>query len=314
MAEDGYIVGKCSQCGEELRVPEHLESFSCMYCGARLTPQDLVEELPPVELSGDPEALMQRVREQILHCITDHLGIRMKINRNQFEEAFEGYERSCRGVFEDLDLACRIEPDKRSARIVETVDLFLDQLEQDWPMRKGWKQAYKRGAIRDDDKMTIAIFLVPMVRHLKLSISEEFAETLQKHWVERFPKSPFYVGDYDSIASGFRRRFKLCFITTAVCRELGKPDDCEELTAFRAFRDGYLASCPDGPALVEEYYDIAPGIVTCIDLCGDRAERYARIRERYLTPCYRDLRAGRPESCKRRYVRMVRDLQRQYLS
>lgn len=134
-------------------------------------------------------------------------------------------------------------------------------------------------------------------------------------WVERYPKSPFYLGDYESISGGFRKKFLgLCFITTAVCQELGKPDDCAELTVFRAFRDGYLAAQPDGEALIREYYNIAPGIVTCINTCSDRHASYERIREQYLAPCYEDLLAGRNADCKTRYVQMVRDLEREYLN
>ncbi len=314
MSDQEYLVGKCSKCGEELRVPARLEHFSCMFCGAKLTPQDLVTELTPVELDGDPEELMRRVCTDLIRCITDHPGLHKKISRREYEPAFLQYEQACRSVFEDLDTACRIEPERQSERIAQAVTAFLDQLEQVWMQNKDWKLKYKQTLIRDDDKMTIAIFMVPMVGHLGLSISQEFCDTLQRHWVERNPKSPFYVGSYDAISGGFRKRFKLCFITTAVCEELGKPDDCAELTAFRAFRDGYLMSCPDGPALVEEYYDIAPGIVTCINHCGDRAARYSEIRDRYLGPCYEDLLAGRPEACKLRYIRMVRELQKQYLS
>ena len=314
MEEQEYLVGKCNRCGEELRVPARLKEFSCMFCGAKLTPKDLLEELSPVELDGDPEELMEQVQAQIVRCIVDHPDIHRKINKHEYDPAFEAYERANRHIFEDLDLACRIDPTQQSARIELAVTTFLDQLEQNWTQRKEWKNKSSRNLIRDNDKMTIAIFMVPMVDKLHLSISKEFCETLQKRWVERYPKSPFYVGSYDAISGGFRRRFKLCFITTAVCEELGKPDDCEELTAFRAFRDGYLMTCPDGPALIEEYYNIAPGIVTCIDHCGDRHARYTAIRDQYLAPCFADLKAGRMEACKDRYIAMVRDLERQYLS
>lgn len=144
----------------------------------------------------------------------------------------------------------------------------------------------------------------------------EFADTLQAVWVERYPKSPFYVGDYETLVGGFRKKkfLGLCFITTAVCESEGKPDDCAELTAFRAFRDGYLKAQPDGTALIEEYYRIAPTIVMCIDVCGDRDARYAAIRKQYLQPCYNALQAGDLAGCKTKYVRMVRDLEREYLS
>ena len=100
----------------------------------------------------------------------------------------------------------------------------------------------------------------------------------------------------------------------AVCEELGKPDDCEELTAFRAFRDGYLRACPDGEALIREYYDIAPGIVTCINLASDRHETYREIRDTWLAPCYDDLQNGRMADCKARYTQMVRTLESRFLS
>lgn len=314
MSETQYIVGKCKHCGEELRVPARLEEFTCMYCAAKLTQADLVEELVPLDMDGDPAQLMERVKQDLSRCITEHGGIQKKISRNEYEPAFAQYERACRPVLEDLDAACRLDNAHRAQLLETAVECFLNDLERYWATKPGWKVKARQNLIRDDDKMIVAIFLVPMVDHLKLSISQEFCETLQKKWVERFPKSPFFVGSYDAISGGFRKRFKFCFITTAVCEELGKPDDCAELTAFRAFRDGYLMDCADGKALVEEYYNLAPGIVTCIDHCGDRTARYTDIRDRYLQPCFEDLQAGRLDACKTRYVQMVRDLQNQYLS
>ena len=187
---------------------------------------------------------------------------------------------------------------------------MIDDLAVDWAARKGSRFLF------DEDKYVVALFFVPMVLRQKLPSGREFADTLQAVWVERYPKSPFYVGDYETLAGGFRKKkfLGLCFITTAVCEAEGKPDDCAELTAFRAFRDGYLKAQPDGAALIEEYYRIAPTIVMCIDVCGDRTERYAAIRAQYLQPCYDALQAGDLAGCKTKYVRMVRDLEREYLS
>lgn len=285
-----------------------------MFCGAKLTPEDLVDELPPAEPMGDPTALKERVLRDLIRCVTDYPELNKQITRKDYEPAFQQYERECSGILEDLDLLCRLEPQKRDDHIAEAVETFLTQLEQQRMVQKGKARTSKAMAL-DNDKMTIAVFMVPMVRHLQLPVSEPFCQALQKAWVTRYPQSPFYLGSYEDISAGFRRKILgLCFITTAVCEAEGKPDDCAELTAFRAFRDGYLASCPDGAALTEEYYNIAPGIVTCINLCSDRAERYEAIRETYLQPCYEDLLAGRNEACKARYIRMVRDLEKQYLS
>jgi hypothetical protein len=57
----------------------------------------------------------------------------------------------------------------------------------------------------------------------------------------------------------------LCFLTTATCRALGKGDDCEELLAFKAFRDEWLILQEDGESLIKQYYQIAPDIVENIE-------------------------------------------------
>ena len=80
---------------------------------------------------------------------------------------------------------------------------------------------------------------------------------------------------------------------------------------YRMLKSGQIRT---REALIDEYYSIAPGIVSCINVCENRAEKYAAIREKWLEPCYQDLLAGRQASCKARYVEMVRSLEREYLS
>jgi hypothetical protein len=317
MSEQEFLTGKCPKCGEELKVPAKLEEFSCLYCGARLTPKDLAAPAEPKEETlPEDEALRlyDEALSELVTCVTGYPGYNQRITRAEFEPAFASYMAGCSPVFEKLSRGLSGREDA-AERLEAAAARMLDDLEAAWEQNPKWKTRMNRTGIIEDDKIIIAIFTVPLVRRLQLPISEEFAAKLQKEWVERHPKTPFYLGDYDSISSGFRKKFLgLCFITTAVCQEQGLPDDCAELTAFRAFRDGYLRACPDGEALIEEYYNIAPGIVSCLNVCGDRRENYRAVRENYLDPCYRDLQAGRLESCKARYVAMVRALEKRYLS
>ena len=296
--------GLCPKCGHALQIPVELEQFSCMYCGERLSRQQLLTE-PGAEAQPLPEecaAYYDRAVARLGWCVRNFREYQKKILRDAFFEAFETYEASCAPVIRELNSG--VSPERQTELLDRAAEAMLDDLSAGWEKKNDMQ----------DEQVVLAIFFVPMVRKLRLPVSEEFAALLQKKWVERYPKSPFYLGDYESISGGFRKKFLgLCFITTAVCQELGKPDDCAELTAFRAFRDGYLASQPDGEALIREYYNIAPGIVTCINTCSDRHATYARIREQYLAPCYEDLLAGRNASCKSRYVQMVRDLEREYL-
>ena len=45
MEEQEFRSGKCPQCGHALKIPAELTKFSCMYCGARLTQDELVTHL-----------------------------------------------------------------------------------------------------------------------------------------------------------------------------------------------------------------------------------------------------------------------------
>lgn len=103
-----------------------------------------------------------------------------------------------------------------------------------------------------------------------------------------------------------------CFITSAVCRTLNKPDDCYELSAFRAFRDQWLHNQPGGKELIAEYYQIAPKIVSAIDTRPDSQIIYHSILEKYLTPCLRYIETKQYEECKETYIEMVNNLRKQY--
>lgn len=304
-----FLTGSCPKCGETLQVPAHLKQFSCMFCGARLAASELSTESPAAPAPETAQDGATYYKAHILEAITAYPGIERSVTKSAFVPAFERYESGNAETFRRLDDAV-----SGGALTVEAAaEEFLNQLEAHWASQPRWRTS--RTAIMDTDKFVIAIFLVPMVRKLGLGCSEDYCKALHSLWCQRHPKSVFKIGNYEDIAGGFQRKlFGLCFITSAVCRDSGKPDDCAELTAFRGFRDGYLRACPDGPALISEYYDVAPGIVTRMELSSDRAELYAALRKDYLEPCFADIQAGRLARCKDRYVEMVRSLEEKYLN
>ena len=99
-----------------------------------------------------------------------------------------------------------------------------------------------------------------------------------------------------------------CYITTAVCEEYGKPDDCYELTAFRNFRDNWLLSQPDGKELIDQYYRTAPAVVEAINRQSNRTEIYRYINEHYLRKCLEYIENGKNEKCRDLYTEMMEDL------
>lgn len=73
-----------------------------------------------------------------------------------------------------------------------------------------------------------------------------------------------------------------CFISTATCSFLGKPDDCFELTSLRNFRDNVLLKQPDLSFLVSNYYSIAPDVLSSINGSEIADEIYKGIYDNFI--------------------------------
>ena len=100
-----------------------------------------------------------------------------------------------------------------------------------------------------------------------------------------------------------------CFLTTVCCSHMGRADDCFELRTLRAFRDGWLASHPEGHRKIGEYYRIAPALARAIE------SDYALLDRLYwgtILPCVAAIRLGANGLAFRLYVRMMRRLRNDY--
>lgn len=96
-----------------------------------------------------------------------------------------------------------------------------------------------------------------------------------------------------------------CFITTAVCKTLNKPDDCEELMAFREYRDREKKNDLDMPLLIDEYYRVAPLVVANIDRELNAGELYRDLWINDISEIYDLIRSGKNLQAKLRYIGMV---------
>lgn len=97
-----------------------------------------------------------------------------------------------------------------------------------------------------------------------------------------------------------------CFITTAVMKALGKDDQCSELQVLRRFRDSWVEQ--NHPELIEEYYLIAPAIVTAIEDAAGSRVAFAWIYTEHLQPILGYIQSHRyPQACDA-YKEMVRML------
>lgn len=162
-----------------------------------------------------------------------------------------------------------------------------------------------------DFNMNMVSFFVPLLGEISSVKTKEFTEKMIELYNERMPDNKIGHSTREQIQGGFKKG--LCYITTAVCRSLDKPDDCYELTLLRNYRDQYLLESKEGMDTVNEYYNIAPTIVKRIDRQEDSASIYAGIWQDYLSPCVHLIEEGKEKECQMLYSDMVRKLEKKYL-
>ena len=78
--------------------------------------------------------------------------------------------------------------------------------------------------------LSLVVYLYPAVLKYEGESGKPFSEKLAAAWKEHFPDTNVSPATYEQINGGFKRKF--CYITTAACTVLGKPDDCYELNCF----------------------------------------------------------------------------------
>ena len=170
----------------------------------------------------------------------------------------------------------------------------------------------KRELAAFDYNLNMVAYFLPLLGEMESEIKEEFIRDITETWNKQIPDAKIAFSSYENIKKGFRRSV-FCYITTAVCRSLGRPDDCYELNTLRDYRDSYLLSTDEGREIVQEYYNIAPTIVKRIDKKAEADEIYENIWKTYLSPCITMIENGENEKCRDLYSSMVRKLDARYL-
>lgn len=170
----------------------------------------------------------------------------------------------------------------------------------------------KRELAAFDYNLNMVAYFLPLLGEMESEIKEEFIRDITETWNKQIPDAKIAFSSYENIKKGFRRSV-FCYITTAVCRSLGRPDDCYELNTLRDYRDSYLLSTDEGREMVQEYYNIAPTIVKRIDKKAEADEIYENIWKTYLSPCITMIENGENEKCRDLYSSMVRKLEARYL-
>lgn len=129
----------------------------------------------------------------------------------------------------------------------------------------------------------------------------------QVNFCREFTKGNYWSGSEKKKKGG-------CFISSSIMTALGEQDDCTELVRLRDFRDNVLKGTVAGMSLIDEYYDIAPGIVEKIDSLENRDLIYGELYINYLMDVLDCLDFHKYEKAILTYKRMVNFCQEKIIS
>lgn len=303
-----FIDGKCPKCNGELKLPSDFETILCMYCGEELTPYKLGWNKNEYNYEDKYNYVVTHIADILLK----HKNLMDTFKKDLYADSVREYADITRPFLEDLDKVYHYSNGKQDEILIQCADSFLKGVKQDIEQDKSLGSKKKRKTQLEKYKIILALYTIPMLSLQQMDSSEAFIDVLMNRWKKEYPDMAFARGTFEDINSGFKKS-RFCFITTAVCETLNKNDDCYELTMFRDFRDNYLLRQPDGEALIKEYYDIAPAIVSRINYRTDRDLVYKEIWKNDLSDCLKHIEMGQPDLCMEHYMKMVRRLQKDFI-
>jgi len=293
----------CPECGKEIQVPEELESAICTYCGAKF---NMTGETDEEETGEAYMAFYDKAVSMLGKNLTLAQDVSKVFGKKIYEQAFGQYYNSLTGSLDYFDRAysaCRDDKDRLVTDYAEEYGRrILENMEQAQKDNKYDLENYVYFYI---------VFAVPAVMKYGRAYSDKMSDTLLDTWNRRFPKRKLSKAGFEKINSGFDKKW--CFITTAVTKTLGLPDDCYELNSLRRFRDEYLAVQPRGEFEIMEYYLTAPGIVEAIDRLPSKDQVYRDIWDRYLSKCLGLYEKNCFEQCRQTYGEMLGELRERWM-
>ncbi len=254
--------------------------------------------------------MTKEISDQLIQLFDASHKLVKETQRSTYKMDFEDLRNQYKPLIDEIkEMVKSADEDKKDSVIDEIASVIPDYAEAKIAQITNKHQKEDTGI---DYNMDMATYVVPLFTYTRDDDCQQVVEKMVEIWNERDITSlTLGVSTYEDIDNGYK--FRLCYITTAVCESQHKPDDCYELTTLRRYRDTYLMQNEEGRALVEAYYEIAPLIVLIINMQTDSARIYEEIYQEYLVPCLDALKCGEQEVCKERYIQMVMELKERYI-
>lgn len=247
----------------------------------------------------------KNLQAEMIALFTETAEYAGKFHKKNYEPDMEILKNKHSRLLEDIKEAIE-ESDEVLEEIASYIPVYVAGQLAEVPSKR------KRDLVCLDNNMNMVSYFVPLMGEIVSVKTKTFTEKIVELWNKEMPNGKIGHSTREHIQGGFKKGL-FCYITTAVCRSLDKPDDCYELTLLRDYRDEYLLNSDAGTDMVKEYYNIAPTIVKRIDREECSSEIYAGIWQNYLSPCIQLIEAKKKEECRELYKDMVHSLEKKYL-
>ncbi|MDD2981362.1 MAG: hypothetical protein PHN80_15520, partial [Hespellia sp.] len=156
-----------------------------------------------------------------------------RLKKKTYKDDISYYKEKYKELFADIKGICDNGDETRFLAIAEAVPSRVFQYLSDIKSKR------KRNLELLDYNLAMVSFFVPLIGEVKSDGAEQLTDCMVDAWNKTFPETKIGKASVESINGGFKS--SLCYVTTAVCRSMNKPDDCYELTMLREYRDKYLS-------------------------------------------------------------------------
>ena len=250
---------------------------------------------------------METLKQKLIDLFLDASNSQSKFRRKLYEDAFKTYYEKHKEVFDEIIKMCEEAEDEDSV-IEELAAIIPEYAHEKLNQIRGKR---KRDSEILNYNLDMITYVFPAIAYGKNEHCIKLADKILEKWNQPPIETKIQWTTYEKLKGGFKTR--LCYITTAVCESQNKADDCYELKLLRDYRDSYLMNSEEGKAVVEEYYDIAPTIVSRINNKDNSKKIYEEIYDKYISDCIHLLEEDKKEECQEVYTGMVEELRKEYL-
>ena len=198
-------------------------------------------------------------------------------NKKTYADSFKNAYEKYKPLFTEIAQECENSED-RQEEIEEIAAVLPDRMREVLDQESSKR---KKENVLMKYNLGMVTYVIPMFRYGRMDACEEIVDCMIERWNDHDLELKISKSEFEQIQGGFKSR--LCYITTAVCASLGKPDD------------------------------IAPTIVNRINRMENSEDVYADIWSRYLHPCVSMIESDNLEACRKIYTDMVYSLRRKYL-